>query len=158
VSLAIFSLDHGQVDAFYTLFAIKGFCFGSFAYLPRAMLADVIDLDTLKSGDARTGGYYSIYGFMSKVALSIGGTSLIALSLVGYDTAIGAVHGATELLWLGVLYAIVPTVLFVLALYLCWTWPLTASKHAQLQRLLETKEARRAMGGTPARRARMSAA
>lgn len=143
VSIAIFTLDYGQVWEFYVLFAIKGFCFGSFAYLPRAMLADVIDLDTLRSGDARTGGYYSIYGFMTKLAHSIGGTSLIALSLVGYDTAIGASHGGLELLWLGVLYAMVPTALFCLALYLCWTWPLTASKHAQLQRLLEAREARR---------------
>ncbi|MEJ2088874.1 MAG: MFS transporter [Gammaproteobacteria bacterium] len=143
VSIAIFTLDYGQVWEFYVLFAIKGFCFGSFAYLPRAMLADVIDLDTLRSGDARTGGYYSIYGFMTKLAHSIGGTSLIALALVGYDTAIGAAHGPTELLWLGVLYAMVPTALFCLALYLCWTWPLTSSKHAQLQRLLEAREARR---------------
>jgi Na+/melibiose symporter-like transporter len=143
VSIAIFTLDYGQVWAFYVLFAIKGFCFGSFAYLPRAMLADVIDLDTLKSGDARTGGYYSIYGFMTKVAQSIGGTSLIALSFIGYNTAIGATNGPTELLWLGTLYAIVPTVLFCLALYLCWTWPLTSVKHAQLQRLLEIREGRR---------------
>lgn len=143
VSLAIFTLDYGQVWPFYILFAIKGFCFGSFAYLPRAMLADVIDLDTLKSGDPRTGGYYSIYGFMTKVAHSIGGTSLIALAVVGYNTSVGATNGPTELLLLGVLYAIVPTVLFSLALYLCWTWPLTSDKHAQLQRLLETKEARR---------------
>jgi GPH family glycoside/pentoside/hexuronide:cation symporter len=143
VSIAIFTLDHGQIWPFYVLFAIKGFCFGSFAYLPRAMLADVIDLDTLKSGDARTGGYYSIYGFMTKVASSFGGTSLIVLALIGYDTAIGATNGPSELLMLGVLYAIVPTVLFCLALYLCWTWPLTASKHAQLQRLLEAREEKR---------------
>lgn len=144
VSLAIFTLDYGQVWPFYVLFAIKGFCFGSFAYLPRSMLADVIDVDTLKSGDPRTGGYYSIYGFMTKVAHSIGGTSLIALAVIGYNTSVGASNGAMELLWLGVLYAIVPTVLFCLALYLCWTWPLTSDKHAQLQRLLETREARRA--------------
>lgn len=143
VSIAIFTLDYGQIWAFYVLFAIKGFCFGSFAYLPRAMLADVIDLDTLKSGDARTGGYYSIYGFMTKVASSFGGTSLILLAFIGYDTAIGATHGPTELMYLGVLYAIVPTVLFCLALYLCWTWPLTSSKHAQLQRLLEAREEKR---------------
>jgi GPH family glycoside/pentoside/hexuronide:cation symporter len=143
VSISIFTLDHGQVWAFYILFAIKGFCFGSFAYLPRAMLADVIDLDTLKTGDPRTGGYYSIYGFMTKVAHSIGGTSLIALAVVGYNTSIGSTNGPTELLYLGVLYAIVPTVLFMFALYLCWTWPLTSGKHAQLKRLLEIKEARR---------------
>jgi Na+/melibiose symporter-like transporter len=143
VSLTIFTLDYGQIWAFYILFAIKGFCFGSFAYLPRAMLADVIDLDTLKSGDARTGGYYSIYGFMTKLAHSIGGTSLIALAFVGYNTSVNATNGPTELMWLGILYAIVPTVLFSLALYLCWTWPLTSSKHAQLQRLLEVKESKR---------------
>jgi Na+/melibiose symporter-like transporter len=107
------------------------------------MLADVIDLDTLKSGDARTGGYYSIYGFMTKLAHSIGGTSLIALAFVGYNTSVNATNGPTELMWLGILYAIVPTVLFSLALYLCWTWPLTSSKHAQLQRLLEVKESKR---------------
>jgi Na+/melibiose symporter-like transporter len=143
VSISIFTLEHGQVWEFYILFAIKGFCFGSFAYLPRAMLADVIDLDTLKSGDARTGGYYSIFGFMTKLAHSIGGTSLIALSFVGYNTAMNAINGPTELLWLGVLYAIVPTALFSFALYLCWTWPLTSTKHAQLQRLLEERETRR---------------
>jgi Na+/melibiose symporter-like transporter len=44
---------------------------------------------------------------------------------------------------LGTLYAIVPTVLFCFALYLCWTWPLTAVKHGQLKRLLEVREARR---------------
>lgn len=143
VSIAIFTLDYGQIWPFYVLFAIKGFCFGSFAYLPRAMLADVIDMDTLKSGEARTGGYYSIYGFMTKLAHSVGGTSLIALALIGYDTTINATNGPYELLWLGILYAIVPTVLFSLALYLCWTWPLTEAKHEQLRRLLEVKESRR---------------
>ena len=80
---------------------------------------------------------------MTKMASSFGGTSLILLAFIGYDTAIGATHGPTELMYLGVLYAIVPTVLFCLALYLCWTWPLTSSKHAQLQRLLEAREEKR---------------
>lgn len=144
VSLIIFTLDYGQVWPFYVLFAIKGFCFGAFAYLPRAMMADVIDIDTLKSGDARAGSYFSVLGFMTKLAYSVGGFSLVALALVGYDTSIGSTHGATERLWLGVLYAIVPTLSFSLALYLCWTWPLNARRHARLQTLLERRNARRA--------------
>lgn len=143
ISISIFSLDYGQVWAFYTLFAIKGFCFGSFAYLPRAMLADVIDLDTLRSGDPRVGSYYSIFGFMTKVAHSIGGTSLMILAFIGYNTSVGASHTDQQLLILGSLYAIVPTVLFCFALYLCWSWPLTSAKHSQLQRLLEAKEFRK---------------
>jgi Na+/melibiose symporter-like transporter len=142
VSITIFNLHHGQLNAFYVLFAVKGFCFGSFAYLPRAMMADVIDLDTLKSGDARTGGYFAILGFMSKLALSVGGLALIALAWIGYGTSPGAVHDATQLRWLAVLYAIVPTLAFMLGLYLCWTWPLTRSKHEQLQQLLETRQNR----------------
>jgi glycoside/pentoside/hexuronide:cation symporter, GPH family len=142
VSIAIFNLEHGQLTAFYVLFALKGFCFGAFAYLPRAMMADVIDLDTLKSGDARTGGYFAIIGFMGKLALSVGGVALIALSWVGYDTGKGAVHDASALQWLAILYAIVPTIAFMFGLYLCWTWPLTRSKHQKLQRLLETRQNR----------------
>jgi Na+/melibiose symporter-like transporter len=142
VSLTIFNLQHGQLMEFYVLFAIKGFCFGSFAYLPRAMMADTIDLDTLKSGDARTGGYFAILGFMTKLAYSVGGLALIALALVGYETTHGAVHSAGALEWLAILYAIVPTIAFMLALYLCWTWPLTRDKHAQLQRLLDVRQTR----------------
>jgi Na+/melibiose symporter-like transporter len=144
VSMAIFMLEYGQVWAFYALFAIKGFCFGAFAYLPRAMLADVIDLDTMRTGDARTGSYFSVYGFATKLASSIGGFSLVALAMVGYNTAIDAVNTPDKLVWLGVLYAIVPTVLFAFALFLTWTWPLSSTKHAQLQRLLERRQARAA--------------
>ncbi len=142
VSLAIYTLEHGQVMEFYVLFALKGFCFGSFAYLPRAMMADVIDVDTLKSGDARTGSYFSVMGFMTKLAHSVGGFSLIALAWVGYQTLPGAVNGQEQLEWLAILYAIVPTVSFAFGLYLCWTWPLTDTKHAKLQRLLSVRQDR----------------
>ena len=47
-----------------------------------------------------------------------------------------------ELLWLGVLYAIVPTALFALAFGLSWTYPLTARRHARLETKLKQREAR----------------
>jgi glycoside/pentoside/hexuronide:cation symporter, GPH family len=147
-NIGIFLLNPGQVWPFYFLFALKGFCFGAFAYLPLAMMADVIDLDTMKTGDARNGSYFSVLGFISKVALSVGGTALIFLAVVGYDTALGAVNGPTELLWLAILYAIVPTVALLAALHLCWTWPLTATRHDKLRRILERRSARLAAGGS----------
>ena len=39
ISIGCFMLSRGDVIEFYVLFALKGFCFGAFAYLPRAMLA-----------------------------------------------------------------------------------------------------------------------
>ena len=145
VSIAIFFLEHGQILAFYALFALKGFCFGAFAYLPRAMLADVVDIDTARSGDARTGSYYAVLGFMTKCAMSFGGLSLPFLAFVGYDASPGAQNGPDELFWLGVLYAIVPTVAFAVALRLCWTWPLDATRHARLRVLIERRNQRTEM-------------
>lgn len=139
VSVTVFFLDHGQIMAFYVLFALKGFCFGAFAYLPRAMLADVIDLDTIRSGNARPASYFAILGFMTKCAASIGGLSLPILAYIGYSTKAGVVNGPDELMWLGVLYAIVPTVVYTIAFYLCVTWPLTQPVHARVQRLVERK-------------------
>lgn len=133
VSIAIFFLDHGDILAFYVLFAAKGFCFGAFAYLPLAMLADVVDIDTMRSGDARTGGYFAVHGFMTKCAASFGGLSLPLLALAGYSATSGAQNDATALLWLGILYALVPTVLFVFAFWLTWTWPLSAARHARMR-------------------------
>lgn len=144
VSLWIFTLDYGDVGAFYILFAMKGFCFGAFAYLPRAMLADVVDIDTSRSGDARPASYFAILGIMTKIAASFGGLSLPILALVGYQAirTPEVTNGPTELMWLGILYAIVPTALFVVAFVLCWTWPLTGERHARIQKLLQSRNAR----------------
>ncbi len=136
VSLAIFALDHGDRQAFQLLFALKGMCFGAFAYLPLAMLADVIDLDTLRSGDQRTGSYFAVHGFMTKCAASFGGLSLPLLALAGYSAAPDADNGTTALFWLGVVYAIIPTALFAFAFWLTWTWPLTAHRHRRVRRAL----------------------
>ena len=144
VSIAIFTLDYGDVRAFQILFAVKGFCFGAFAYLPLAMMADVVDIDTLKTGDQRTGSYFAVHGFMTKCAASFGGFSLPLLALAGYSAAPGADNGEGPLFWLGVLYAIVPTVLFVFAFWLAWTWPLTAQRHARMRGALERRAARAA--------------
>lgn len=142
VSVSIFFLRSGQATSFTVLFAMKGFCFGAFAYLPRAMVADVVDIDTARSGDARAGSYFAVLGFMTKCAASFAGLSLPLLAWVGYDATPTGVNGPRELLWLGILYALVPTSVFGLALYLSWTWPLTSERHARLRAALVRRETR----------------
>ena len=144
ISIWIFTLDHGQVGMFYFLFAIKGFCFGAFAYLPRAMIADVVDLDTARSGDARPATYFAVLGIMTKIGYSVGGISLPILAWVGYNASRGpqVQNGPTEIMWLGILYAVIPTCMFCVALYLSWKWPLTAERHSRLQKLLENRNKR----------------
>ncbi len=139
VSIGVLTVSEGEMTKFYVLFALKGFCFGAFAYLPRAMLADVVDLDTIKSGAARPASYFAILGFMTKCAASFGGLSLPILAWVGYETARGVEHTADQLMWLGALYGVVPTVVFIFAFYLCLTWPLDARMHARVESLLKRK-------------------
>ena len=143
VSISIFFLDQGDILAFYILFAAKGFCFGAFAYLPLAMLADVVDIDTMRSGDARTGGYFAVHGFMTKCAASFGGLSLPLLALAGYSATSGMQNDDTALLWLGILYALVPTMLFAFAFWLTWTWPLSAARHARMRASHERRTEKR---------------
>ena len=139
VSFANLFLSYGDYLAFFLLFIVKGFCFGAFAYLPRAMLADAIDLDTLRSGAARPASYFAILGFITKCAASFGGLSLPILAIVGYSASAGAINGPDELFWLGVLYGVIPTSVFVVAFYLCSTWPLTDKLHEKVVRLVEKR-------------------
>ncbi len=108
------------------------------------MLADVVDIDTARTGDARPGSYFAVLGFMTKLAASFGFLSLPALAMVGFDAAPDAANGATELFWLAVLYAIVPTALFLMSLYFAWTWPLTSERHSRLRMRLARKQERMA--------------
>ena len=142
VSLGVLTQMNNPGPLFYVLFGLKGFCFGAFAYLPRAMLADVVDLDTLRSGSARPASYFAILGFVTKCAASFGGLSLPILAALGYSAALGVTNGPDELFWLGILYGAVPTGVFVVAFYLCLTWPLTDKLHEKVVRIVAKRYAR----------------
>jgi Na+/melibiose symporter-like transporter len=152
VSVLIFLLERGDFLAFYVLFSAKGFCFGAFAYLPRAMLADVVDVDTARTRSARPGSYFAIHGIATKIAGAVGtGLSLIVVGWVGYRAikggdAAGVVNGPSELLWLGILYAIVPTAMFLIAFTFAWRYPLTQERHRRLDAAIQRRNERQAAG------------
>ena len=150
VSLGVLTQMDNPGWFFYLLFGLKGFCFGAFAYLPRAMLADVVDLDTVRTGAARPASYFAILGFITKCAASFGGLSLPILALVGYSAAAGAENGPDELIWLGVLYGVIPTVVFIYAFYLCITWPLTDRLHEKVVRIIQKRYDRQVSRAEPA--------
>ena len=82
VSTANFFLDFGDYLPFFLLFIVKGFCFGGLHYLPIAMLADVVDVDSARTGGKRAGAYFSIFGFSEKIAIAVGtGSSLFLIEI-----------------------------------------------------------------------------
>ena len=75
----------GQGD-FYWMLPITlttGFAGASFYIMPNSMKADVIDLDTLNSGEDRAALFFAVWSFVSKIALSVGpflGLTMLALT------------------------------------------------------------------------------
>ena len=144
VSAANLFLGYGDYSIFFLLFVVKGFCFGGLQFLPIAMLADVIDVDSARSGGKRAGTYFAFLGFSEKIAIAFGtGVSLNIVGLLGFDPA-GGVEASTEVgVWaLRLVYCTGPIVFYGLALKLIWSYPLTPARHKRLQEKLARRAKR----------------
>ena len=108
------------------------------------MLADVVDVDTARSGGRRAGTYFAILGLTEKLAVALGtGISLNVVGLLGFDPS-GGVAASTELgvLSLRLVYCCGPIFFFGLAMIFIWSYPLTPKRHARLRLRIEKKTAR----------------
>jgi Na+/melibiose symporter-like transporter len=142
VSVAMFFLKEGDYWPFMAFFLVKGFCFGGLQFLPLAMLADVVDVDSVESGGRRAGALFALSGMTAKLATAFGsGISVNLISLAGFNPSGKAgANGPDELLILALLYAVAPAFFFCSALYLAWHFPITAERHAELRARLDSME------------------
>ena len=135
----------GAGDFYYMLpiTACTGFLGGSFWVLPNSMKADVIDVDTLQSGEDRAAWYFAVWSFTTKVGQSIGPwLALTILAFVEYDATPGAANSDTGLLGLKLLFCFGPAIGFWLAALITWNHPLTEARHAKIRQELETVRGR----------------
>ena len=52
------------------------------------MLADVVDVDSMRSGGKRAGTYFALMGMTTKIAIALGtGVSPNVVGLLGFDAA-----------------------------------------------------------------------
>lgn len=147
VSACNLFLEDGDYLPFFLLFIVKGFCFGGLHFLPIAMLADVVDVDSARTGGKRAGTYFAIFGFTEKIAIAFGtGVSLNVVGLLGFDPS-GGVAGSSDLgvASLRMVYCLGPVVFYGLALKLIWNYPLTPVRHQRLRERIARREARRAV-------------
>ena len=113
---------------------ITGFSAGGFAALPNSMKADVIDLDTLSSGENRAALFFSTYSFTAKLSGSLGGTiALFGLALFGFNAAPDAINDADQLFGLRFLFAVLPSFFYLSACAIIWNYPITQEKHAEMR-------------------------
>ena len=105
--------------------------------LPAAILADVVDYATLKTGEVRTGSYFAFYMLTTTVAMAVGaGLGFMMLGAFGYDAKAGAVNGAPAQFGMMFTVVAVPTVLKIVGALMVWNFPIDARRHDTIRRRL----------------------
>lgn len=136
--LPVAALGPGDVNLYLALAIVTGLCVGADFFLPPAIQADVIDKETVLSGQSRAGLYFSILGMIYKLAIALaGGFALGVLAIAGFDPGVGASNDRTAVLTLAFLYAFTPVILKLAAVALMWRFPIDEAEQARLRRRIE---------------------
>ena len=136
VFAAALPLREGDLVPFGIICVLSGAALGADLSLPTAIQADVVDLDTARSGDQRTGAFFALWSLAQKFALAgSGGAALIVLGWIGYSA--GGDNAPSVLTGLSLLYAMAPIVLKLGAVALMWNFPLGAEAQRDLRRRIE---------------------
>jgi GPH family glycoside/pentoside/hexuronide:cation symporter len=109
------------------------------ALLPRAMIADVIDLDELRTGRRREGMYLAIYEFMRKLSASL--LTLVVsyiLIWVGFNENID-VQAPETLTKLRLIFALLPCFMAIVATVLIYRYPLSEERVRETRAILEAR-------------------
>jgi Na+/melibiose symporter-like transporter len=137
---------HGWGDFWWMIpiSIVSGFAGGAFAALPNSMKADVIDLDTMMSGDNRSASFFATWSFTAKMSAAVGGwIALNVLGIIGFDPQLGAGNSEQHMLGLRVLFTIPPAILFFTAAAIVWNYPITAERHTRMRATIARRDARR---------------
>jgi GPH family glycoside/pentoside/hexuronide:cation symporter len=123
---------------------IAGIGTGSFSALPNSMKADVIDLDTARSGKNRAAFFFSAWSLVTKMASSLGGwLALQSLALFGFDASNGAQNTPEALMGLRLTFAVLPAIIFVIAAVVVWRYPITKERQERIRAAIDRRDARR---------------
>jgi Na+/melibiose symporter-like transporter len=139
LSLPLALLRQGDTDLLIALIALRGSSFASILFLANSIAADVIDFDTLASGEQRSGLYFAAWGMTTKLSLALGvllGTALPAA--LGYDPS-GEVVPPEVQARLMFVYGFVPAVLMAAGALFLRRFPITRERHAEVRAALDAR-------------------
>ena len=128
---------------------IIGLGTGAFQALPNSMKADVIDLDTARSGKNRAAFFFSAWSFITKSAASLGGWfAMQSLALFGFDALNGAENTPEAILGLRLTFSVLPIIFFMSAVAVVWNYPITKERQARIRIAIDKRQARRTAAAT----------
>ena len=138
-SLPLVAFREGDTSLLIATVVIRGSSFASILFLANSIAADVIDVDTLASGEQRSGLYFAVWGMVTKLSLALGvllGTTLPAA--FGYDPSAEQTALSVQVRLMAI-YGGVPAVLMGLGALFLRRFPITREHHAEIRRELEAR-------------------
>jgi glycoside/pentoside/hexuronide:cation symporter, GPH family len=126
-----FFLPHGPSPLIYVIAVVAGIGFSGQFIFPATMVSDVVELDQKETGERHEGIYFGIWAFLGKLTGALGiAVSGWGLALFGYVP--NGEQSARSLLGIRLCFALIPPIVFLLALPLLMWYPITRKKHAAL--------------------------
>jgi len=135
-----FVTEPGNVGLFWSYTFLAGLAFGATPTLLHSMMADLTDIDELKTEQKRAGMYFALLGTISKLggAVAVGLTLTIADRVFNFTPGTENSQAAVDGLLL--VFCFVPVTAMALTYLPLHRYPLTKEKHAEIRRSLLAEE------------------
>ena len=134
-------LPPGNFGLVAPLMAIAGLAQGGGVLLTRALMADVVDEDELRTGARRSGLYFGVLMTTSKLGVAAGPLTYAILGAVGFAPSLGAENSGLALNTLGILFIGVPIVLYLASALSLQGYPLDEDAQAELHAAIAARQA-----------------
>ncbi|MCT2532101.1 MFS transporter [SAR92 clade bacterium H231] len=132
-SLAAFLFPMGNYLLISAFMCVLGVVFSCLLILPASILADIVDYDTARSGEERTGIYMAALNLVFKLGLALGvGVAYGFLDIIGFDAA-AATHTAYDVLVIRITFSGINSVLLIPAILILWKFPITKKVQQELR-------------------------
>lgn len=134
-------LGPDQLWLFWIIVLLTGPSLGCDQILASSMQADVVDIDTLRTGQQRAGLYFALWNMVTKLAGGLAaGLALPILGWAGFTTA--GLNPPLAIAVLILLYGVVPPIMRLASVFIIWNYPITRLRHERIRLMIERKKAR----------------
>jgi Na+/melibiose symporter-like transporter len=120
---------------------------GPHMLFPVSIVSDIVDYDSMKTYNSRSGNIFSVFTFVDKLVHALGfGLGYYLLAAFGYDAKL---ETNTELAVIGLKLAfiVVPSTLFIASALVLFGFPINARKHRAIRSKLEQRAHRLTRSG-----------
>lgn len=135
--MALLPPESASLVPMLVLVALAGATYSIANVASPAVLGDVVDYETLRSGSDKGGTFFAVQGLINKFGIAFGaGLAFLLIGAFGYDPA-SKTHGAVAVFGLKASHLYLPSLLKFAAIALIWRFPLDARALATIRRRLD---------------------